>query len=360
MAPLTSQLQLHLLNVGQGEAILIDLPDGSFMLLDGGPKAEDPVVLDAIEKRVKAGRPFRLAGISQWDADHIRGIPAILRTFRPEEFRVPGVDLQLLEEIARREVDEDIATLSASVRDAIEALPRSRRQTFTAYSRIEDLGGVEAHVLSPSLCVADEIRRRIGRSNRAAHEVLKEFRNRASVALWLRYGGRTLLLSGEADGDQYRTMRAYFLRNFGGLLQHQSDFAADWIKLSHHGANENNPDDLFKFFGRAGFVASASAGGDYNHPHPAALKRLHFDYGGVAMCTGLGKGCDRLLRTKKPLDAKKPDVWARNISARKNPRADCYGTITVTVTSNGQCSVDTTAVQSRCPYGGPASPQRSW
>ena len=130
MAAVTSRLELHLLNVGQGEAILIDLPDGSFMLLDGGPKADAAGILDAVEARVKAKRRFRLAGISQWDADHIRGIPAILARCKPEEFRYPGIDLQLFEEIARREADEDLSSLTSDVRAAIEALPPVAQQTF--------------------------------------------------------------------------------------------------------------------------------------------------------------------------------------------------------------------------------------
>lgn len=348
------------MNVGQGEAIVIDLPDDSFMLLDGGPRADAAVVLDAIEARVSKGRRFRLAGITQWDADHIRGIPAVLARHQPQEFRVPGVDLQLLEEVARREAGNDLPALTASVRDAIEALPPATLQSFSACNRIDDLGaGVDAHVLSPAPSVARLIRRALDRSDRAAAAVLETFRNRASVALWMRFGGRTLLLAGEAEADQYRDMEAYFLRDRGGLVPYMKDHAADWIKLSHHGADENNPDDLFKRFGRAGFVGSASAGGGYNHPHPAALKRLHVDHGGRAMCTGLGKGCDRLLREKK-LDAARPDAWADDLSARANPHKDCYGTITVTVTGDGACSVRTAAVQKRCPYGGPTGGTHAW
>jgi competence protein ComEC len=360
VAAVTSRLELHLLNVGQGEAILIDLPDGSFMLLDGGPKADAAGILDAVEARVKAKRRFRLAGISQWDADHIRGIPAILARCKPEEFRYPGIDLQLFEEIARREADEDLSSLTSDVRAAIEALPPVAQQTFIACNALDDLGGVEAYVLSPSPHIAGEIRHDLARSGAAGQSVLKKFRNRTSVAIWLRFAGRTLFLAGEAEEDQYRVMEDYFLRKHGALVAHRKAHAADWIKLSHHGADKNNPDELFKFFAGSSFVGAASAGGGYDHPHPAALKRLHFDHGGSAMCTGLGKGCHRILTGKKKLDPTRPDLWALALKDRKNPDRDCYGTITVTVASDGTCSTRAEAVQKSCPYGGPVNGKRAW
>ncbi|MFO0649956.1 MAG: hypothetical protein U0326_27295 [Polyangiales bacterium] len=359
---MTAPLALHLLNVGQGEAILIDLPDGSFMLLDGGPMADATVIVDAIEERLKAKRRFRLAGISQWDKDHIQGIPAILARFSPEEFRYPGVDLHLFEEIAQREANEELSKLTREVRASIEALPETAQQHFIAHSLLDDLGGVEVHVLSPSPNVTAQIRHDLERSRAAGSALLKQFRNRTSVALWIRFAGRTLFLAGEAEADQYLGMEAYFLRNHGALLPHRHKHAADWIKLSHHGADENNPDDLFKFFGAPSFVGAASSGGGYNHPHPAALKRLHFDHGGSAMCTGLGKGCHAILTAKKKskLDPSQPDLWAKNISEHTNPHLDCYGHITVTVTPDGRCSTSTTDAQKACPYGGPASGKRTW
>lgn len=364
MATLSGPLALHLLNVGQGEAILIDLPDGSFMLLDGGPNADATVIVDAIAERLQANRRFRLAGISQWDADHIRGIPRILRQFRPEEFRYPGVDLQLLEEVAQREANEELSALTMEVRASIEALPETAQQTFVAHSVLNDLGGVDVHVLAPSPSVTAQIRHDLSRSGGAGGALLKRFRNRTSVALWMRFAGRILFLAGEAEAEQYRGMEEYFLRNHGALLPHRNNHAADWIKLSHHGADENNPDDLFKLFGAPSFVGASSSGGGYNHPHPAALKRLHFDHGGSAMCTGLGKGCHALLtaknKRKSPLDPARPDLWAKNISGHTNPHRDCYGHITVTVTPDGNCSTSTTEVQKACPYGGPATGKLRW
>lgn len=358
MAPVAKRFDVHLLDVGQGEAILMDFPDGSFGLLDGGPKSDAVGVIEHIAERVNNKKPFRFAGITQWDADHIRGIPAILARFQPQEFRYPGIDLHLMEEIARRVDGDEAATLSSSVRTAIQSLPRSSIAHFTAPDPIPDTGVIDIHVLSPMPGMDEEIRDALANSS-SLISTLKRFRNRTSVVLWIRAWGRILFLGGEVEKNQYRDMEEYFFRPHGALLPYRNQHLADWIKLSHHGADTNNPHDLFKLFAQKDFVASASAGGGYNHPHPNALKRAHFDYAGRVLCTNLGKGCHRLL-SESGLDARAPEAWSENLSARANPETPCYRTITITVTDDGRCSTSTQNVQSKCPYGGPRDGVHTW
>jgi hypothetical protein len=262
------------------------------------------------------------------------------------------VDLSLLEEVVRRLDGEDAAILSSGVRAAIEELPRESLAHFTAPDPIPDTGGVQIHVLSPMPGTQVEIRHALAASSSLPSSLLR-FRNRTSVVLWIRAWTRVMLLSGEAENDQYREMEAYFLRSHGSLAPYRREHAADWIKLSHHGADANNPHELFKRFGKRRFVASASAGGAYDHPHPNALKRAHFDHGGLVMCTNLGKGCRRILDNRVTFDPRSPEKWSRGLSTRRNPQVSCYRTITITVTDNGRMLTSTQSVQERCPYGGP-------
>jgi len=339
----------------------MDFPDGSFGLLDSGPTKSASGVMEQVEERISQGRTFRFAGISQWDADHIRGIPAILERFQPQEFRYPGVDLQLLEEAVCRAEGEEAATLASDVRRAIESLPPESLAHFAAPDPIwiEYAQGLEVVVLSPMPGAEADLRRALAAS-RSPTSALKRFRNRTSVALWIRVFQRVLFLRGEAEADQYRAMEAYFLRAYGPLLPYRRQHSADWIKLSHHGADSNNPRALFQFFAGDGFVASASAGGGYDHPHPGTLKRAHFDQGGLVLCTNLGKGCHRLLSAKKKLDPRAPEKWTAGLSNRDNPCQPCYRTISVTITDDGRASLSTQHVQPRCPFGGPASGKHAW
>ena len=87
--PSDGRLRLTVLDVGQGDAIVIETPDGRTILVDAG--SGGPMRLDAGERVVA---PFlwnrgvlRLGGaaVTHDDADHAGGMPAVRRLFRIDE-----------------------------------------------------------------------------------------------------------------------------------------------------------------------------------------------------------------------------------------------------------------------------------
>lgn len=337
---------LHLIDVGQGEAILLDLPDGSFGLLDGGPDPGASAVLPLVADRVAAGRTFRFAGATHWDRDHIGGLPLIIETYRPEYFLSAALDLDLLEK------------LHAELRDVTEPLPSQRLAAATRGIRrwkrwareSVPLGeAVTMYVLGPNETVEDDLRDAI-----AARQPLRKFRNRASLVLWLEVYGRRFLLPGEVTPDQCEEAWRVFRLREGGLGG--PDHRAAWLKLSHHGSKRNNTMALFRRWAAKRFVASASSGGKYGHPHPQVLRVLSADCGGTPMCTGLGHGCWKIGHEK--LDPRARHAWEQRSHSSWGdwPKrgSSCYGTVTVSVSPDGGCSVSGGSIQSSCPFGGPS------
>ncbi|WP_148313513.1 ComEC/Rec2 family competence protein [Sorangium cellulosum] len=345
------QLSLHLLDVGKGDAIVIDFPDGSFGLVDTGPSSRGEGVTEWLDQRAQRGK-FRFAAITHWDTDHAAGMPGILRRYKPIRFYHPADELPLLEKLASSGDSTNPAALAEEIRrardkDTIEAC-------LFARDRLDTPEGVDLIALSPDSHVKDELYEAI-RCGASWHQVRK-LRNRLSVALWLRFAGVKLLLTGEVEAIQYKRMSDLFRAKNEPLHERYGSPQASWIKLSHHGAEGNNPPSLFQYFATQNVIASASAGGANGHPHPVVL-HLVASRGGQAMCTRLGQGCGHIQRHQ--LDPN-PMSWIANVSLKQlpNPQQRCYGDVSVKIVRDAAgsttCQVRGSRTQANCPYGGPS------
>jgi competence protein ComEC len=346
--------QLHLLNVGQGEAIIIDFPDGDFALIDGGPAEAEPVISQALADRVERGSTFRFAAYTHWDADHIGALPSLLSTYVPEAIFRPNIDFDLIGELCESLND-------SAMTDVLGRLAELESNIVTmklgARNRIPDIGDeVEIWTLAPSPTTSARIRTgmRGVRSTAQAKNILRGFRNEVSLTLWLKVYGRALLLVGEANADKASELRSTF--DLARYHIHE-DPRAIWIKLGHHGSKTSTSPELIQFFSRRAFVASASHGARHGHPHPRVLGMVRDQERGQAMCTKLGRGC--ALIQEQPADYSAQDVswtdtpgWKQRVNKSNE---NCYGTITVTITSAGYCTVTGEHLQTCCPFGGPTT-----
>ncbi len=345
------QFALHLLDVGQGESILLDLPNGDFALVDSGPRASADVVLREVRRRIEEDRRFRFAALTHWDADHIGALPLVLQAYTPLELIRPNVDIHLLEEVCAAFQETRPSPL---VTEVLGAATGAELKPLGARDEIRDVGeGVEIWALSPDMSVHSRLEV-AARQPRLGQ--FRSLRNAASLVLWIRAFGKVLLLPGELDADAARTLEYHFGDyRYPGKI-HQADPRARWIKLSHHGARKGTDSELLRIFAHDHFVASASHNAPhYGHPHPEALKAVHFDHGGLAMCTRLGRGCSLIIDDRDRYNPRTPAGWLSGIrwSDIPNPGKRCYGTVSVVVFPDGQMHVTGETTQHACPYGGP-------
>ncbi len=86
-------LRIHVLSVGQGDAIAIGTPRGRWILIDGGPRfgnrdAGEQVVVPFFRRR--QADKLDLVIVSHGDADHLGGVPAVIDALRPGLVLEPG------------------------------------------------------------------------------------------------------------------------------------------------------------------------------------------------------------------------------------------------------------------------------
>jgi beta-lactamase superfamily II metal-dependent hydrolase len=217
---------IEILDVGQGDAILIRSPEGKTALIDAGPAREVVATL-----RKQGVSSLDLLVLSHHHADHYGGMAEVVKAFRPRVFLAANSShtttlyLKLLE----------------TVRDAnIRAI-----QPGEAPRKI-GLGSVVLTVFpQPPDDPRDE--------------------NDNSIGLRLDLGDFSALLT----GDSQAKARAFWERECPSLLKDVTI-----LKIAHHGSR-NGTDAKWLDLARPELaVASLGATNDYGHPHPETLALL--------------------------------------------------------------------------------------
>ncbi len=107
-------LTVSFLDVGQGDAIFIKTPNGKKVLIDAGP---DSKVLREISGLVSFyDRRIDLFIATHSDADHIGGLPEILKRFNLDKYiyngkeDLDGLNGEILEILNKQKIDQHVAT----------------------------------------------------------------------------------------------------------------------------------------------------------------------------------------------------------------------------------------------------------
>ncbi|MGH8907140.1 MAG: ComEC/Rec2 family competence protein [Egibacteraceae bacterium] len=223
-------LTLTALDVGQGDALLVEAPPGARMLVDGGP---DPRL---------ALRHLRARGIRRLDAvvlthphaDHSGGLPAVLASLPVGVLLVGPAPLNRLTEVAPSAVTTYQTAAARHI--PIEAVTAGQRFT---------LGSAGVDVLGPP-----------------GDGSLGDQANENSLILRVSGDGGSILLTGDAEAVAQTR-----------LLQRPDRLRATVLKVPHHGGSTNAP-GFFEAVGAEVAVISVGADNDYGHPAPAVLAAL--------------------------------------------------------------------------------------
>lgn len=321
--PSGAELQVHVLDVGQGDSILIISPTGKSVLIDAGDFGKDKVVRDALTRYNVSHLDLFVA--THAHPDHIGGAAGVLQNVKVDQVIDNGVapadyvDPQQKTNAANAKNSKNakgtkgptpkptpkpaplphgaqLPTLKAYT-EYLDAVKQSGAQRATAQpgQKIDLGGGAFLTVLAPVPPPFTEDQMRGGGNEPNAN----------SVVLRLVYGDFSMLLAGDAEAQtEDRIIRS------GAELQSRV------LKVAHHGSKYATTDDWIKRVKPEAAIISDGEYNRYSHPSSDVLARLkaaeakvfRTDLQGEITITTKGK--DFSLREIKPAHDAASDVYA--------------------------------------------------
>jgi len=264
---------LGVLDVGQGDAALVTMPDGTTLLIDGGGRPNfrgrkaneeaesgaafsDEEFAEVFERDARSIGEAVVCEYLWWrgldrvdyilathaDADHIDGLNEVARNFKVRTAfvaRTPGAD-------------PEYAKFAETLRE--KKIPLS----LIGAGDVLRFGGVTATALWPALS-----------ADRNAPS-----RNNDSIVLRLQYGDRTVLMTGDLEKE-----------GEAAILGANNDIHSDIVKVPHHGSKTSSTSAFVSAARPHLAVISVGLTSMFGHPNKEVVERWQTS-GAEVMTTG--------------------------------------------------------------------------
>ncbi|MEN6326514.1 MAG: ComEC/Rec2 family competence protein [Syntrophomonas sp.] len=246
------QLKVHFIDVGQGDAILVQSPEGENMLIDAGDNDYGSQVVNYLHSQ--GVKSLDIVVGTHPHADHIGGMDTVINSFPIKNIYLPR-----------------ITHSSRSFEDVLMAVKSKGLKIKTARAGIIiPLKGVQSTFMAP-----------VGEKN--------EDLNNYSAVIKLNYGLKSFLLTGDAEHESENEMMAS-----------GADLKATVLKIGHHGSSSSTGYNFLKAAAPEYAIIMVGKDNPYGHPHQetisrlsaAGIKILRTDQNGTIVISTDGKNID--------------------------------------------------------------------
>lgn len=219
-------LVIHYIDVGQGDATFIELPNNETMLIDAGEKEYEDKVLNYIED-LKYKKVDYVIGTHP-HSDHIGGLKNIIdnleigKVYLPKASNTSKTYINLLKSISNKGL---------------------KVTTAKAGETVIDSDNLSVKILAP---------------NSSNYSSLNDY----SIVLRIVYKNRSFIFMADAE-----------VLSENEILNSGFEVKSDVIKVGHHGSNTSSGVKFLNKVMPSYAIISVGVDNSYYHPHPSILKR---------------------------------------------------------------------------------------
>ncbi|HEY5884135.1 MAG TPA: ComEC/Rec2 family competence protein [Pyrinomonadaceae bacterium] len=270
------KLRVDFLDVGQGDAALITLPDNTTVLVDGGgrPGPYERVADGQLDESDRPSRSIGESVVSEYlwwrgldridyvvathaDADHMDGLNYIAQNFKVRAglvARLPDHDPEFAK-FRQSLVSNNVAVHAIGAGDELR------------------VGGVLLRVLWPN----------------GSGDSRLPSANDDSLVFQVEYGSRSVLLTGDIEANAERALVARYQK-----------LTADVTKVAHHGSRTSSTEEFVRSTGSKLAIVSVGESSVFGHPHAEVVAR--WQQSGARVITTGSRGMITLVTDGQSMD----------------------------------------------------------
>lgn len=217
-------LVAHFIDVGQGDANFIELPNGETMLIDAGIQSSGDDIIEYIENLGYTDIDYVVS--THPHADHIGGMALVIEAFNVENIYMPKA-----------------VSTSKTYENLLETIQNRGLSIKTGRAGVEILNTDDLNIilLAPT---------------KESYTNLNNY----SIVLKITYGDVSFVYTGDAEEES--------LEEITGNLK------ADVLKVGHHGSNTSTTKSFLEQVKPEYAIISVGAKNSYGHPNSSTLELL--------------------------------------------------------------------------------------
>ena len=220
-------LSVHIIDVGQGDCILIRTPTNKCVLVDGGDEDNDKIIKSYLKSNNI--NKIDIAIATHFDKDHIGSLDSVIENFTVSKIYTP------------KETDDSLPYKN------LLNICKSKNLRFNFLFKNDCINlddNTKLTVLSPSY--------------------IQDNKNANSIVFNLSYKDMDFLFTGDCEEENEKEiMSSYDLDD------------VDFLKVAHHGSSSSSCDEFIKETSPKIAAISCGYKNNYGHPHQSTLDNLN-------------------------------------------------------------------------------------